>query len=122
MMYTMTGMLFWAPRLLAIVFALFLSMFAADVFEERSGLWQMVGALFMHLLPAFLVLLVLALAWHRELVGGVLFVLLGALYLLIATGRMHWSALVVVAGPLFAIGALFICSWWFTRHALESYP
>ncbi|HQR39875.1 MAG TPA: hypothetical protein PLF26_15925 [Blastocatellia bacterium] len=111
-----------APRVLAIGFALFLSIFAADVFEERSGFWQTIGALLVHLLPAFLVLLVLALAWHRELVGGLVFLLLGALYLLFAVGRMHWSALVVVSGPLFAIGALFVCSWWFTRHAVEAHP
>ena len=118
---TMTGVLYWAPRLLGLVFALFLSVFAADVFEERRGLWQTVGALLVHLLPVFLVLLVLALAWHRDLVGGGLFVLLGALYILVATGRMHWSALVVVSGPLFVIGLLFIWNWWFTRQAFPTH-
>jgi hypothetical protein len=32
-------MLFWTPRLLSILFAIFISLFALDVFGEGYGFW-----------------------------------------------------------------------------------
>jgi len=56
--------LYWAPRVSCIAFALFLSLFAMDVFGEGLGFWRTLFALFMHLIPTFVVLLILALAWR----------------------------------------------------------
>ncbi len=86
-------LLYWAPRVLGILYALFLSIFAADVFEEGGSFRTTAVALLVHLLPAFLVLLVLALAWRCELAGGVIFILLGVVYLTLAVGRMLSLAL-----------------------------
>jgi hypothetical protein len=101
-------LLFWSPRLLSIVFALFLSVFALDVFREGQGFWPTALALFMHLIPALLVAAVLAVAWRHELFGAVVFGLLGLLYILWAWGRFHWSAYAVISGGLFAVGLLFL--------------
>ena len=114
-----TSLLFWAPRALCILFALFLSIFAADVFEDTSGFRTTAVALLLHLLPTFLVLLVLALAWRHELAGGILFVLLGVLYVVLTLGRMHWSAPGAISGPLFVIGALFIINSFAGRAGVE---
>ncbi|MGE3312582.1 MAG: hypothetical protein AB7O66_21650 [Limisphaerales bacterium] len=65
----------------------------------------------MHLLPAVLVLAVLALAWRWEWVGGVVFPLLGGLYIVMAWGRFHWTAYAMIAGPLFVLGGLFVAAW-----------
>jgi APA family basic amino acid/polyamine antiporter len=56
-------LLYWTPRGLCLAFALFLSLFAMDVFGEGLGFWRTLFALFMHLIPVFVVLLILALAW-----------------------------------------------------------
>lgn len=100
--------LFWAPRVLAILFALFLSLFALDVFGQGSGFWETLVALLMHLVPTAIVLIVLALSWRWEWIGGALFIALGAWYLLSSWGRFHWSAYLVISGPLFLIGVLFL--------------
>lgn len=100
--------LFWIPRVLGLLFAAFLSVFALDVFTEFSGFWQTVGALAMHLIPTGIVLIALVIAWRWETVGGVLFISLCVLYLIPAWGRLHWSAYVVIGGPLFLVGALFL--------------
>ena len=38
-------LLFWTPRILGILFALFLSMFALDVFGEGYGFWGTLGSI-----------------------------------------------------------------------------
>jgi hypothetical protein len=48
----MRQLLFWSPRVLTPIFAVFLSLFALDVFEEGYGFWDTVVALFMHLIPS----------------------------------------------------------------------
>jgi hypothetical protein len=103
--------LFWTPRVLCLLFAAFISLFAFDVFGESRGFWQTVLALLMHLIPTAILLAVLAVSWRWEWVGGVLFPALGVFYLVTCWGRFHWSAYVVIAGPLFLVGALFLLNW-----------
>ncbi len=74
--------LIWIPRILAIAFALFISMFALDVFSEGYGFPEVLLALFMHLIPTFLIIGVTMVAWKRMNLGGSLFVVL-ALFSLI---------------------------------------
>ena len=103
--------LFWSPRILTIAFALFISVFALDVFDEASGFAQTALALLMHLIPTFLVLLSLAVAWRREWLGGVLFTALGIAYIVMAWGRFPLGVYFAIAGPLFVLGALFFFNW-----------
>ena len=103
--------LFWMPRILCLVFAGFISLFALDVFQEGLGAWRTTLALLMHLIPTFLILIVLAVSWRWEWVGALLFTGLALLYLLTSWGRLHWSAYVVISGPLFLLGVLFLLNW-----------
>jgi hypothetical protein len=96
-------LLFWTPRVLCLLFAVFLSLFALDVFNEGYGFWKTILALLVHLIPTWIVLAVLAISWRWEWAGALLFACLGTWYLLSTWGRMHWSAHLVISGPL---------SWW----------
>ncbi len=111
--------LFWLPRGLVILFAAVISIFAADVFGEGRSFWQTALALFMHLLPTFAVLVVLAIAWRWEWVGAVLFAGLGVAYIFSIAGRgLDWSVYLLISGPLFLIGLLFLANWIVkSRHA-----
>lgn len=117
---TMPRALFWTPRVLSFAFALFLSIFALDVFESGRGFWKTLAALGMHLLPSLLVLLVLAVAWRRELVGAIAFAGLGVLYLVTSWGRFDWSAYACISGPLFLVGGLFLANWLWKRRNRDS--
>ena len=56
--------LHWAPRILCIAFALFISVFALDVFSEGYSVGELLVALFMHLIPTMIILVVLyAMFW-----------------------------------------------------------
>ncbi len=107
----MKRFLFWTPRVLCLLFAGFISLFALDVFEENHGFWNTALALLLHLIPTGVLLLILALSWHWEWVGGVIFPALGAFYLFFFWGRFHWSAYAIISGSLFLLGTLFLLNW-----------
>lgn len=98
--------LFWAPRVLCILFAIFISLFALDVFSEGYGMGETLLALLIHLVPTFLILISLIIAWRWERVGVILFIAL-ALFLLVSSGAESW----LISGPLFFVGVLFLISW-----------
>ncbi|MFA6194328.1 MAG: hypothetical protein WC719_01105 [Patescibacteria group bacterium] len=109
--------IYWAPRILSIIFILFLAMFSLDVFGTGLGFWATAEALFMHNLPALILLVVLLISWKYEIVGGIAFILAGVAYismLLLNVGRFEWYALsysLIIAGPAFFIGILFLIDW-----------
>ncbi len=77
----MRKFLFWIPRILCILFALFLGLLFLDVFDENLGLLESVLALLIHLIPAYIVIAVLLLAWRREWIGAILFTALAVFYI-----------------------------------------
>lgn len=107
-------LLFWSPRVLCILFACFISMFALDVFGEQQGFWRTAQALAMHLLPTLLILAVLLLSWRREWVGGIVYIGLGLFYVFTMGRHFDWTASAMIGGPLFVIGLLFFANW--ARH------
>jgi hypothetical protein len=102
------GWLFWTPRVLGILFAFFISIFALDVIGVGYGFWETIVALFMHLVPTFLVVIALVIAWRWERVGGVLFLLLGVFYIVMVYPRVDLISYLLIAGPLFLVGILFL--------------
>jgi len=116
----MKQLLFWTPRILGILFAVFVSLFALDVFDEGYGFWKTILALLMHLIPTGIILIALTIAWRWEGVGGILFIALGVWYLIMFWGRFHWSAYMVISGPLFLIGILFLINWLYRRELRTS--
>jgi hypothetical protein len=107
----MKRVLFWTPRILCILFAIFLSLFALDVFGEGLSVWGTILALLIHLVPVYIVLIVSVIAWRWEWAGAVLFTALAALYVVLAWGQFHWSVYAGISGPLVLIGALFLFNW-----------
>ncbi len=110
--------LFWAPRVLSIAFVAFLSLFAMDVFDEHLGFWQTAIDLTMHLIPSFVLIVVLILAWRWEWIGAALYAAAGLLYVIWVASmarpvppavRLTW--VLCIAGPAFLIAALFLANW-----------
>ena len=103
--------LFWTARLLTIGFALFVGVFALDVFGVGYTVWQTIVALIVHLLPTILMLLLLALAWRRAWLGGIAYPALGILYLVMSNRPVSSLGVYILSGPLFILGALFLIDW-----------
>jgi len=111
--------IFWTPRILSILFIIFLALMSLDIFEGNYGFWGTVLGLFMHNIPAIILLIVLIISWKREIVGGIAFVLGGILYITLLlinslkTG-FEWYYLlwaVQISGIAFFIGILFLIGW-----------
>lgn len=107
----------WMPRILAISFVLFLGIFALDAFSPAYSFWQNVAALLIHLVPNFLLLLLIVASWRREWIGGIVFPLLGILYIIFSHGNLPVSTLAIIAGPTFLLGLLYLLSWYRGPHA-----
>ena len=70
----------WAPRILSILMILFVSMFALDAFAPNLSVWQQIGGFLIHLIPSYILLAALLVAWKWENLGGWLFTLLGIIF------------------------------------------
>lgn len=106
----MRAALYWAPRILAIAFGLFVSLFALDSYSGQASIWVKLAHFAIHLIPVAIYAVILVLAWRWEWVGAVLFAALGALYVAaVGRHRLDWN--LIIAGPLFLLAALFLVGW-----------
>ena len=113
-------LLHWTPRILSILFILFLAMFSLDVFDMGLDIKQTIVALVMHNIPAFILLIVLIISWKYEIVGGIVFILAGLLYVLrlLISGNFEWymlSWIATISLPAITVGVLFMMSWFKKR-------
>ncbi len=114
----MKSFLRWSPRILTLLIACLLALFALDALGKDQGLWATVLDLVVQLVPSVLVLLALVFSWRRPLVGAVVFLGLAALYpfLVLVTLRLSWTAMLLIGGPLLLAGVLFLVDWLATRR------
>jgi hypothetical protein len=116
----MRKLLFWTPRALVMLFAVFVSLFALDVFTEGYNFGETILALIMHLIPTAVILIVLAIAWRWEWLGGILFIGLGVLYIVLFWDPDNWPTYLMISGPLFLVGTLFLLNWFYKRENLSA--
>jgi hypothetical protein len=107
----------WSARILGICVSAFLALFALDAFAPHRTFVQSVPGLIVHLLPALLVLGIVAVSWRREWIGACAFTALAVGYALLARDRLDWVA--AISGPLLIVGVLFFLSW-FGRKAVTA--
>lgn len=116
----------WAPRILSIMLLAFLAMFSLDIFDGNYGFWGTIIGLFMHNIPVFILALVVWISWKREIVGGIVFILAGLLYItqlaitMMKNPPFHWYYLswsLILAGPAILVGVLFLMGWFKKRKA-----
>lgn len=111
--------IYWTPRILSIIFILFLALMSLDIFDGNYGFWGTILGLFMHNLPAIILLIVLIISWKHEIVGAVGYILAGLLYAFLILKdvfnpdfeyiRLLWIA--QISGVAFLIGILFLICW-----------
>ena len=96
----------WSPRILGILFAIFISLFALDVFGEGDTLGETIIALGMHMIPTLIVVLALVVAWRWPWLGAIVYMALAVVYMLMSHGESF-----VLSVPLFLLGVLFLVQW-----------
>ena len=111
--------LFWTPRILSILFILFIGLFSLDVFGTGASFWDTLLGFLIHNIPAFILLAALILAWRWEWVGTVLFAGFGIWYLVNARGVSPMLYYVIFAGIPFLVAILFLVGW-IARKQIQS--
>ena len=116
-----SGFVYWIPRILSILFIIFLALMSLDVISPELSLSQIIVGMFMHNIPTLVMMIVLIISWKYEIVGGIAFLLAGLLYIILVTRSgiawhlaLSWS--LIIAGPAFLIGILFMINWFKRKH------
>ncbi len=127
-MKTSIGIFHWLPRIICILAILFISVFASDAFAPGLTTWQQLGAFAMHLIPSFILLVILIIAWKWELVGGIIFAFLGlglSPFIFLHNYDMNHSVamslgiIALITFPFFCVGILFIISYYKKKKNLS---
>ncbi len=111
--------LHWTPRIICILVILLISLFAFDSFVPSLSFWQQIGAFHIHLIPSFVLLAFLIIAWKWELIGGIIFTIIGIAFspfIFLHNFRMNHSfwmsigIIMMITVPFIIVGILFIVS------------
>jgi hypothetical protein len=95
------------------------SLFAFDSFSAECTFWQNLTAFLMHLVPSFILIVLLIVAWKWELIGGIIFVIIGlGMSPFIYSHNFHMNhsvgkslgVLLIITVPFIIVGILFIVS------------
>lgn len=109
--------IFWTPRIILIIFALFLVIFSFDVFDSCNSFLSCTLALFMHNLPSIILLIILLISWKYELFGGIIFTIFGIICLIVLLynlflGYNKGNPIFIIGSIVFLlIGILFLIGW-----------
>jgi hypothetical protein len=94
----------WAPRFLGLAAAGFMGLFALDAFDG-GPLLEVLLNFGVHLIPAAIVGLVVAIAWRYPWAGAVGFGALAIGYVAMVPNRLAW--ILNISGPLALLAVLF---------------
>ena len=116
-MKTSHKVIYWLPRIICILAILFVSMFALDSFAPGLTIWQQLAAFFIHLIPSFVLLAILIVSWKWEMIGGIIFLVIGlgmSPFIFNHNYKMNHSVgislgiILAITFPFVVVGVLFI--------------
>lgn len=109
----------WLPRIICMLAIAFVSLFAFDSFSPDLSFWEQMGGFLIHLIPSFILMGILILAWKKERVGGIIFIILGTILSVVLFAHNYkvnnsiWTSLLVILAisiPFVIVGVLFLVS------------
>jgi hypothetical protein len=112
--------LFWAPRILSILFICFITMFSFDAFEPGLRAGEIALRLLLHNIPTLILIALLIVSWKHDLVGAIGYLTIALIYMgmmaySVITSNLPWYLMLswnmTIAGPALAIGILFFIHW-----------
>jgi uncharacterized membrane protein len=89
----------WIPRILIMLYILFMSLFA---FDTEFGI-----GFFMHLIPSFILLAILIFTWKKPKIAGIFFALFGIATIMFYNTYREWMSFLIISLPPILAGILF---------------
>jgi hypothetical protein len=106
----------WAPRILSILFIIFISLFALDVFAEFS-FWKAILAFVIHLIPSYILILALILAWKRPFLGALSYFLIAIFFTVFFNTYSDLIVFFLISGPPLLLGILYLLSYYSSKSS-----
>ncbi len=119
----------WAPRIICILSILWISAFALDAFDSSLTIKQQLINFSIHLIPSFILLIFLFVAWKWEFIGGIIFIIIGlglSPFIFIMNYKMNHSIwmsigiIMLITFPFVVVGMLFLVSHYFKKSGTPS--
>jgi hypothetical protein len=103
---------YWTPRILCILAILLISVFALDSFEPGQTVWHQILAFIIHLIPSFILIILLIVAWKWEKTGGIILFVAGLIwgFFLFRINYIHQRSFLNVFYTFMALSFPFILS------------
>jgi hypothetical protein len=99
---------YWLPRVLTILSIFFMALFSLDSFGGNASAWKKMLAFLIHNIPVLILIIILIIAWKREVAGGILMIaasIAGGIFFHSFTGN---PGSIIVIAPFFLEGLLFL--------------
>jgi hypothetical protein len=101
-------LLYWFPRILAILTGLVMMLFSFDSFGGDNPFGKQLLEFLMHNIPVFVLIIILVIAWKYEIIGGALFILLFITLGIFFKSFSGNPASLIIIAPVLISGVMFI--------------
>jgi|WetSurMetagenome_2_1015567.scaffolds.fasta_scaffold1663735_1 hypothetical protein len=109
--------LFWIPRSLSIILILFLTLLSLDVFEMQGTMLEKIGGFLIHMVPAFVAFILLALSWKYPLPAGLVFIFSGIIFAMRFPMALNFM---IIPSFVVLIGILYVAIYWGSRKKQQA--
>lgn len=94
-------------------------MFALDSFDGDKTVFAQIGDFLIHLIPSFVLIVLLYFSWRHEIIGVVAFLLLAIAYIILAWEKFPLSTYLIISGPMVLISILFLTNMFLKKNLCE---
>ena len=115
----------WIPRVLTIIYIIFISMFSLDVFQSGKSIWIILGGFVVHNFPSIILLLIFILTWNRPLIIGIFYTVISIIFTFFFKTYHEIYVFLFISLPPFAAGAsyliIFFTAWKASKEPIDSH-
>ena len=104
----MVANLIWIPRILTILFIIFMMLFSLDVFDMQLSFWKKIAGFFIHSLPSLFILAGLLLTWQKPFLSGIIFITFFILSMIRYHTYANFTVFIIISLLLLIIGIFYI--------------
>ena len=98
----------WSARTIIFLVIVIMAMFSLDVFEMNKTLGEKLFGLLIHNIPVLILVIILIIAWEKELIGGVLFIVASLIFMFKFNTFTSNNGTLVIFVPILVAGILFM--------------
>ncbi len=98
----------WIPRIIIIAFIAFFSMFSFDAFGTDTPFIEQLAGFLNHMVPSFVMILILIVSWNRSVIAGIMFMALGIVFTFYFSTYRQMATFFTISLIPFLAGVMFL--------------